>query len=75
VVALDRDVEQPPARRAADLAQRAADDDPPPVDDRDRLAQRLDRLHLVRREDQRLALLAQLEERLAEDRHVHGSRP
>ena len=72
VVALDGDVDKPPPGGPPDLTQRPADDDPAPVDDRDRLAQRLDGLHLVGREDQGLALVTKLEERLPEDRDVDG---
>ena len=70
VVALDRQLDHPPAGRPLDLAERPADDDPAAIDDRDRLAHRLDRLHLVGREDQRPALVAELEERLAQERDV-----
>ena len=71
VVVHDGDPDHPPAGRALDVAERPAGDQPPAVDDRDRLAQRLDRLHLVGREDERPALVAQLEERLAQQRDVH----
>ena len=54
-IAVDREAHHPPAHRASRLGHRAADDDPAAVDDRDRLAQLLDRLHLVRAEDQGLA--------------------
>ena len=70
MVAVDREPHDPPSRRPLDVAERPADDDPAAIDDRDRLAHRLDRLHLVGREDQRPALVAELEERLAQERHV-----
>ena len=38
------------------------------IDDRDRLAERLGGLHLVGREDDRAAPVAQLDERLAQQR-------
>ncbi len=72
VVAFDRELHEAPTGRPPDVPHGATDDDPPPVDDRDRLAERLDRLHLVGREDQGLALVAQLEERLAQQRDVDG---
>src|SRR5258707_151319 len=50
VIALDREVDKPSPGRPANLAERAADHDPATVHDRDRLAQRLDSLHLVGRE-------------------------
>ena len=72
VVALDRDAHHLPPGRATDLAQRAADHHAPAVDDRDRLAQGLGDLHLVRREDDGAAAVAELEERLAQEHHVDG---
>ena len=74
VVAVDRQQHHPPAGRALHVAQRAADDDPAVVDDRDRLAHRLDRLHLVGREDDRLAPVAQLQDRLAQQRRCSPGR-
>ena len=70
VVALDRDPDHLPPGRATDLAQRAADHHAAAVDDRDRLAQGLGDLHLVRREDDGAAAVAELEERLAQEHHV-----
>ena len=71
VVALDRDLHEAPTGCPSDVPHGATDDDPPAIDDRDRLAERFDRLHLMRGEDQCPALVAQLEEGLAEQRHVH----
>ena len=72
VVALDGDPDHPPPGRPPHLAQRAADHHSPAVHDRDRLAQRLRHLHLVGREDDRPAPVAQLEERLAQEHDVDG---
>ncbi len=72
VVALDRQLDHPPAGRPLDLAERPTDDHPAAIDDRDRLAHGLDRLHLVGREDERPTFVAELEERLAEEGDVDG---
>ena len=74
-VAVDREPQRPPAARALEVADRAAGDQPAVVDDRDRLAQRLGRLHLVGREDQRPATVAQLHERLAQEDQVDRVEP
>ena len=47
------DPDHPPTGGPLDLAERPADHEPAAVDDRDRLAQRLDHLHLVGGEDER----------------------
>jgi len=70
-----RAIHQPPAGGSPDLAQRPADDDPAPIDDRDRLTHLLDQLHLVRGEDQRLAAVPKLQEGLPEQRHVDRIEP
>ena len=57
------------------LRERAARDDPAVVDDRQRLAQGLCRLHLVGREDDRAALVAQLDEGVAQQREVDRVEP
>jgi len=75
VIAVDRQVDHPPAGCTLHIAERSADHDPAAIDDRDRLAHRLDRLHLVGREDQRPAFVAQLEERLAQERDVDRVEP
>ena len=62
-----------PSVRAAgplQLGERARRDDPAAIHDHERLAQRLGGLHLVGREDDRPALVAQLDERLAQQRQV-----
>ena len=56
--------------RALHLPDRATHDEPAAVDDHDRLAQLLDHLHLVGREDERRAALAHLAERLFQERDV-----
>ena len=59
-----------PAARTLDVRCRAGDDESPAVDDRDRVAQLLDRLHLMGAEDQRLAPVTQLEECVPHERRV-----
>ena len=61
--------------RSLHLAERARGDHPSVVDDGERLAQGLGRLHLVGREDDRAALVAQLEEGLAQEARLTGSSP
>ncbi len=68
VVALHREQHHPLAHRPLDVAQRSADDRPAAIDDRHRLAHRLDGIHLVGREDDRLAAVAELEDRLPQQR-------
>ena len=67
---VDREPDRPPAARALEVADRAAGDQPPVVDDGDRFAQRLGGFHLVGREDERPAAVAQLGERLAQEDEV-----
>ena len=66
-----REAHDLPAHAPLHLAQLARLDDPPAIDDGDRLAELLDLLHLVRAEDERLAPVAHLEERLLEQLDVH----
>ncbi len=75
VVAGDGDPDQSPAGGATDVADRPADHDPPAVDDRHGLAQRLRHLHLVGREDDRAPAVAELEEGLAQEHHVDRVEP
>ncbi len=69
-LALDAEADRPGPAGPFQLSERATGDDPPAVDDGERLAQRLGGLHLVGREDDRAALVAQLHERLAQQREV-----
>ena len=57
------------------VAERAGRHEPTVIDDGERLAQRLGGLHLVGREDDRPALVAQLEERLAQEGQVDRIEP
>ena len=63
------------AHGALHVSDGAADHDPAAVDDGDRLAQLLDRLHLVGAEDERLAAVAHLEEGFLEQAHVDRIEP
>ena len=72
MIAVDRDAHHPPARRALDLPNRTAHHDAAAVGDRHGLAHRLDGVHLVGREDDGLAPIPELQERLAEERDVDG---
>ena len=67
-LAVQRDPDDLPTGRPLDVTDGAADHDPAAIDDDDRLAQRLDGLHLMGREDQRLAAAAHLEEGVPQDR-------
>jgi hypothetical protein len=75
VIPLHRDPNHPPASGSPDVANRTANDHPAPVDDRDRLAERLYGLHLVGREDERLAVIPELEERLTKQRDIDRVEP
>ena len=57
------------------FGDRATRDQPAVIDDHERLAKRLGDLHLVRREDDRPALIAQLDERVAQQRKVDRIEP
>ena len=59
------------ARDPLQVRERAARDEPAMVDDDERLAECLGHLHLVGREDDRATFIAELDERLAEERQVH----
>ncbi len=74
-LAVDAEADGPGAARPLQLAERAGGHDPPVVDDGQRLAQGLGRLHLVGREDDRPALVAQLEEGLAQEGQVDRVEP
>ena len=69
------DPDDPSTGRASDIADRAGDDDAPVIEEGHRLAQLLDHLHLVGAEDEGLALVAQLDEGILEERDVHRVEP
>ena len=74
-VALGRQSHDAAAHRALHVPHGAAHDHLADVDDGDRLAQLLDRLHLVGAEDEGLAAVAHLEEGLLEQPHVDWVEP
>ena len=75
VRAFDAEPHDPPPGRALDLGDRPGQHELAVIDERDRVAQLLDRLHLVRREDERRPSLPHPLERLLEQRDVHRIQP
>ena len=74
-VPVDRQPQRATTAGPLQVADPAAGDQPALVDDRDRFAHRLGRLHLVGREDERPAAIAQLHERLAQEHEVDRVEP
>ena len=72
---LDGEAHGSPSAGALQVADTSTRHQPAVVHDRDGFAQRLGRLHLVRREDQRPSAVPELHERLSEQDQVDGIEP